>query len=140
VEFDIGGTTRRVFRTGDRVKVLGDGNVMFAGRLDSELKIRGVRIDPREIEAILLGQPGVREAVAVVVESSESKTLRVGVTLDPDLPLFDQAALMRALEARLPPQSVPASISPIEQVPRSPSGKVDRDRAAEAILANRRQP
>lgn len=120
------------FRTGDLVRVV-EGVLVFAGRVDSEVKIRGVRVDLLEVDSVLLEQPGVQEAAAVVVEHDGVKTLYSVVTLDADLPLFDPDGLLVALRARLPAQSVPVSVREVGALMRTPSGKIDRPALARLI-------
>ncbi|MGA4844516.1 AMP-binding protein [Streptomyces sp. G45] len=124
---------RRAFRTGDLVRVEGD-TVHLLSRIDSEVKIRGVRVNPLEVDACLLEQPGVVEAVTVVVDIAEgSRQLRAAVTLDVDEDAFDAARTLKALTESLPEQFIPVSLTVLPELPRTPSGKADRKAVAAAL-------
>ncbi|MEU3528779.1 AMP-binding protein [Streptomyces sp. NPDC038707] len=124
----------RLFRTGDLVRVDG-GTVHLLSRLDHEVKIRGVRVNPLEVDACLLEQPGVVEAVTVAVEAVQgSRQLRTAVTSDVAADEFDGDRVLKALAELLPERSLPVSITVLPELPRTPSGKVDRDAIA-AVLA-----
>jgi non-ribosomal peptide synthetase component F len=115
----------RAFRTGDLVRV--DNGVMhFLGRIDDEVKIRGFRVNPLEVEACLGKQPGVVEAICVPVDlGAGSRQLRAAVTIAAG-DEFDAAAALAALREELPWYSIPPSISVLASMPRTPSGKADR--------------
>lgn len=125
---------RRVFRTGDLVRV-DDGTLYLLSRIDHEVKIRGMRVNPLEVDACLLEQPGVVEAVTVAVELTQgSRQLRAAVTSDVGADEFDGDRVLKALTELLPEQFVPVSITVVPELPRTPSGKADRDAIA-ALLA-----
>ncbi len=117
---------RRLYRTGDRACRLADGSIQYLGRADQQVKVRGFRIEPGEIEAALTAQPGVADAAVVAAgESAEARRLVALVVASPSVTLAP-AALQRALAASLPEHMVPASIVVVERLPLTPSGKVDR--------------
>jgi acyl-coenzyme A synthetase/AMP-(fatty) acid ligase len=120
----------KAFRTGDLVSFVADG-VRFHTRIDTELKIRGIRVDPVEVEAWLLDQPGVATACVVLAEFG-ARGLRAAVTLGERADEFDASAALEALADVLPSVSVPLSITVVTALPRTPSGKTDR--AAVAVL------
>lgn len=113
--------SERLYRTGDRACRRSDGRILYLGRLDEELKIRGIRINPAEIELVLLSLEGVR-AAAVVAASLHS--LVAYVVLDARLITTEKAH--RALRKRLPVQMTPAQVIALESLPTTAAGKVDR--------------
>jgi pristinamycin I synthase 3 and 4 len=128
----------RLYRTGDLVRHRADGSLEYLGRLDDQVKVRGFRIEPGEIEAALCELPGVREAV-VVARSDRSdrfvQSLIAYVTGD-----ATAAELRRALATRLPDYMMPAAFVILPALPLTPNGKVDRralpePREAEAEVA-----
>lgn len=124
---------RHAFRTGDLVRVE-EGSVHLLSRIDREVKIRGVRVNPLEVDACLLEQPGIVEAVTVVVDIAEgSRQLRAAVTLDVDEDAFDGARTLKALAELLPEQFIPVSLTVLPELPRTPSGKADRDALTAAL-------
>jgi amino acid adenylation domain-containing protein len=124
---------RRAFRTGDLVRIEGD-TVHLLSRIDHEVKIRGVRVNPLEVDACLLEQPGIVEAVTVVVDIAQgSRQLRTAVTLDVPEDEFDGGGTLKALTELLPEQFIPVSITVLPELPRTPSGKADRDAIAAAL-------
>src|SRR5262249_1727467 len=73
----------RIYRTGDRVRFLEDGNLEFLGRIDHQVKIRGYRIEPEEVEAVLSGCAGVQKAIVVVREDVPGEKQLVGYVAAP---------------------------------------------------------
>ena len=139
----------RVYRTGDLVRRLPDGRVEFLGRIDFQVKLRGLRIELGEIESALTDRPEVREAVVVVrVDGSAGASADGGG--DARLVAYvvgdggrggeapDAAALRQALAVRLPEYMVPAEIVALEAMPLNPSGKVDRKRLPAPAAPERR--
>lgn len=117
----------RVYRTGDCCRWLADGTLEFLGRLDQQVKLRGYRIELAEIEHVLAAHAAVREA-AVAVHASRSREPRlVGYIVPADKDsLVDEDGLRRDLLRTLPPYMVPAVFETLESLPRTASGKLDR--------------
>ncbi len=118
----------RLYRTGDLGRFKASGEIEYLGRVDSQVKLRGMRLELGEIEAVLGTHPGVREAVVAL--SADQQRLAAYVTVENGTGL-SAGELRRYLRARLPEHMVPASYSRLEQCPLLPSGKVDR----KAVLA-----
>lgn len=117
----------RAFRTGDLVRRAGDV-VHFLGRTDHDVKVRGVRVNLLEVEAWLLDRPEVAEAACVLVEIGENvRGLRAAVTLRPGAGDVSAEAMLASLTDVLPSAAIPQSITMLDDLPRTPSGKVDRD-------------
>jgi|UniRef100_UPI004048FA54 amino acid adenylation domain-containing protein/non-ribosomal peptide synthase protein (TIGR01720 family) len=112
---------QRLYRTGDRARWRHDGALEFLGRVDRQVKIRGHRIEPDEIEAALAGVPGVTAAAVVINDGPTGKRL-VGYAA----PETDPAVLRTALAARLPDYLIPAIIVTLSALPLNANGKVDR--------------
>ncbi len=116
----------RLYRTGDRVRYLRDGSLEYLGRSDHQVKIRGYRIETGEIEAALLSQPGVTQAVVVAREDVPGDRRLVGyVTGSQELSV---TALREQLSRVLPEYMVPAVLMQVEGLPRTANGKLDRVR------------
>ncbi|HEY2157300.1 MAG TPA: amino acid adenylation domain-containing protein [Isosphaeraceae bacterium] len=111
----------RLYRTGDRARWRADGTLEFLGRLDDQVKVRGFRVEPGEVESALLALPGVREAAVAARDEALVAYIvpREGCTID-------AVALRRSLRDRLPRHLVPSAIVELETLPLTPSGKVDR--------------
>lgn len=115
----------RIYRTGDLARFLPDGNIEFLGRADYQVKLRGHRIEPGEIEALLEKCPGIRQAVIVVREDRESdKRLVAYLVGESNAP--DAAALRVTLAAQLPDYMVPSAFVFIDAMPLTDNGKIDR--------------
>ncbi|WP_437953926.1 AMP-binding protein [Sorangium sp. So ce296] len=111
------------YRTRDRVERKADGLFYFRGRIDRMVKIRGYRVEPGEVEAALAAHPAVRQAAVLAVEDARfGKTLRGFVALAGDA---DERALRMHLAERLPPYMVPETIVTMDELPRTPTGKID---------------
>ncbi len=144
----------RLYKTGDLARFLPDGNIEFLGRADTQVKVRGYRIEPGEIEAALEQHPGVHEAVVVaredvpgtkrlvayVVPNQEQRTKPVlsevegnkEQTSEKEASQFSilnsqfSGELRQFLRDRLPDYLIPAAFVPLESWPQTPSGKIDR--------------
>ncbi len=120
-----GATGARMYRTGDLVRMRDDGTLEFVGRADRQIKIRGLRIEPGEIEARLCEHPDVAEAV-VAVHRDAATGDRLAAYPVPRPGAAPTPAELRAwLRERLPDHMVPAVFVPLERLPITPGGKID---------------
>lgn len=116
-----------MYRTGDRVRLLGDGHLLFLGRTDDQIKLRGVRIEPGEVEVCLSEHPEVsRAAVVAVDDGRRGRQLAAYVAMTSQGRSETVPALRRFLRDRLPEYMVPAVFVVLDSLPLSPNGKVDR--------------
>jgi amino acid adenylation domain-containing protein len=117
-------TNARLYKTGDMVRYLPDGNIEFQGRIDFQVKIRGFRIEPGEIEAVLEKHPAIAQAVVTAREVNEEKRLAAYVVPVPGAVTSNE--LRRHLKSSLPEYMVPADFVFLKSFPLTPNGKVDR--------------
>ncbi len=116
----------RLYRTGDRARYRGDGTIEFIGRVDRQVKIRGHRIEPGEVEAALARLPSVRDAV-VVLHGATSETRRLTAYVVPARGTQPVPAdIWRDLRRSLPEFMIPAGIVMLPALPLTPNGKIDR--------------
>ncbi len=145
----------RVYRTGDRARWRADGELEFLGRADDQVKVRGVRVEPGEIERVLQAHPAVADAAVVAVGSGDAVRLVAHVVpseagaapFEPAAPTpsvaqrrdavtrglvshlrVSEAELLAWLAGALPPAMVPSAVTFTGALPRTPGGKVDRHR------------
>jgi amino acid adenylation domain-containing protein len=117
----------RMYKSGDLGRYLADGNIEFLGRNDFQVKVRGFRIEPGEIETRLCEHPAVRQAIVVAREDGPGdKQLAAYYTVVADAEPASAEALRRHLAATLPDYMVPAVYVRLETMPLTPNGKLDR--------------
>lgn len=118
-------TTARLYKTGDLGRYLEDGNIEFLGRIDNQVKIRGVRIELGEIEAALLQCQEIQETLVTVnSDSPERSTLVAYSILKPNSTLTSQQ-LRNLLKTQLPEHAIPSTFIFLDTFPLTPNGKVD---------------
>lgn len=127
----------RLYRTGDLACVRPDGSLLLMGRADHQLKVRGFRVEPAEVEAALLAQPGVKQAVVLGFSpQDEGLALAAFVVTDEALPALGAlAALRERLAGVLPNHMVPARLAALRELPRLANGKIDRRTLVELALS-----
>ncbi|HEX3131787.1 MAG TPA: amino acid adenylation domain-containing protein [Thermoanaerobaculia bacterium] len=116
----------RLYRTGDLVRRLPGGDLQFRGRTDSQVKVRGYRIELGEIEAALRALPSVRDALAVAREERGGGRRLVAWIVPEEGSAPTVGELRSGLQERLPDFMVPSAFGFLEELPRTPGGKVDR--------------
>jgi amino acid adenylation domain-containing protein len=122
----IAGDGARVYRTGDRVRWLPDGQLEFLGRADNQVKVRGVRIELGEIEAVLREHPSIRQDVVVATPHAVAGNVLTAFVELQDDSRTTAAELRTYLSSRLAGQMVPARIEIMRALPLTDSGKIDR--------------
>ncbi|MFI8163532.1 amino acid adenylation domain-containing protein [Streptomyces microflavus] len=113
---------RRWYRSGDRVRAAEDGTLEFLGRLDDQVKVRGNRVEPGEIEAVLQAHPDITQAVVLLQDGR----LAAFVTPRPGASGADPVALRLHLAETLPPYMLPSRITAVGRMPLTGTGKIDR--------------
>ncbi|MFH8470695.1 amino acid adenylation domain-containing protein [Streptomyces sp. NPDC017991] len=139
-----GGAGERMYRTGDLVERTSGGDLVFHGRADSQVKIRGIRVEPREVEAVLAAHPGVAQAAVISVDGRTAGTRQLvgyvvparsgehaatggtaygAVSFDSG---FTAGELRGFVAQRLPDVMVPAAFVVLDALPLNPNGKLDK--------------
>ena len=116
----------RLYRTGDRARLLADGRVAFLGRVDDQVKIRGYRVEPDEIAAALGAQPGVSVCAVVARDDDGGERRLVAYVVAAPGAALSREALGTALRRSLPDYMVPATFVVLSSLPLTTNGKVDR--------------
>ena len=129
----------RMYRTGDLCRYREDGNLEFLGRLDHQVKIRGHRIEPGEIEASLARHPAVSACVVVAREDWSGDKRLVAYAVSKETRTTSTASLREHLQAQLPEVMVPSAFVWLESLPLTPSGKVDRKALPAPVLESPRE-
>ncbi|MGY4638738.1 non-ribosomal peptide synthetase [Pseudomonas sp. TE24901] len=120
----------RLYRTGDRARWTADGVIEYLGRLDQQVKLRGFRVEPQEIEARMLALDGIAQAVVLVRDAQLIGYYTAHAERD-------EVDVKTALAAELPEYMVPALLMRLEHMPLSPSGKLDRRALPEPVWQTR---
>ncbi|MFK4547011.1 amino acid adenylation domain-containing protein [Streptomyces tendae] len=121
----------RMYRTGDLVKRRADGRIEFIGRADNQVKVRGIRVEPGEVEAVLARHESVAQAVVVAREDTPGQLRLVGYVTPAPAPVSgaaepDGAELRRFVAALVPDYLVPEAVIVLAAMPLTPNGKLDR--------------
>lgn len=128
----------RMYRTGDLAYRGADGALYFVGRSDDQVKVNGFRIEPGEVEAVLMQQDGIREARVIARATRGGDTRLFGYVVAADG--FDPRAARLALAETLPAHMVPAAVIQVTRMPLTPNGKLDKgalpDRVADPAPAS----
>ncbi|AXX31941.1 amino acid adenylation domain-containing protein [Actinosynnema pretiosum subsp. pretiosum] len=127
----------RLYRTGDQVRLGHDGELRFLGRLDDQVKIRGVRVEPGEVESTLEAHPDVTVAAVVALPDADDAPSLVAYVTGIGV---DAAALADYLSTKLPAHFVPSHHVVLDELPLTPSGKVDRRRLPAPVITTGDRP
>ena len=120
----------RLYKTGDRVRYLADGNLELLGRLDHQVKIRGFRLELEEIEAVISEYEGVQQALVTIRNESNGEPKLMASIVPADVAAFQTDQLHSFLSKKLPEVMLPSSYTLLEKLPLLPNGKVDRQAVA----------
>jgi amino acid adenylation domain-containing protein len=126
----------RLYRTGDLARYLPDGQVEFIGRRDNQVKLRGFRVELGEIEAVLRGCPGLKDAVVTVRDEASGDDKRLVAYLVADEETLTPPAPSQArafLRERLPEYMIPHMFVPLDHLPLTANGKIDRSALPEPL-------
>lgn len=132
------GRNARLYKTGDLVRWLPDGNIEYIGRKDFQIKLRGYRIELGEIESVLLGYPGIKQSVVEAKERILSNEVKSGdkylvgyYVSDSDI---DEDKLFAYLNSKLPEYMIPGTLIRLSELPLTVNGKVDRKSLPQATF------
>ncbi len=117
------GGTQRIYHTGDLGRILPDGQLEFLGRRDHQVKIRGIRVEPGEIETTLAQHPAVRESVVIARDDATGGKVLIAYVVAPGAAM---AELRTFLQEKLPAPLVPATFVALDALPLTSTGKIDR--------------
>ncbi|MCX6245241.1 MAG: amino acid adenylation domain-containing protein [Bacteroidetes bacterium] len=120
-------SSEKIYRTGDLVKYLPDGNVVYLNRADSQVKIRGFRIELGEIETVLSQCTGVKENVVIVIDQPSGGKMLAAYYTRSGTDAVDHAFLRQSLKVKLPDYMVPSIFIEMESLPLTANKKVDRN-------------
>jgi len=124
-----------LYRTGDRARWRNDGILEHLGRLDDQAKLRGFRIELGEIEAVLAEHPDVRQAAVHLWTANANDVRMVACCVPAKTGVLAPISLRKHMRARLPEYMIPQYFLPVENIPLTPNGKVDRRRLPTPVVA-----
>ncbi|MCJ8279751.1 MAG: phosphopantetheine-binding protein, partial [Rivularia sp. ALOHA_DT_140] len=112
-----------LYKTGDLVRYLPDGNLEYLGRIDYQVKLRGFRIELGEIESILMEYPGIKQAVVTLYKNHDDEKLIAYLVTSSEI---SQSNLQQFLQGKLPAYMIPSNYMMLEEFPLTPNRKIDR--------------
>ncbi|MBD2726435.1 amino acid adenylation domain-containing protein [Nostoc sp. FACHB-892] len=124
----------RLYKTGDLVRYLPDGNLEFLDRIDNQVKIRGFRIEMGEIEAILSQYPTVQKTVVIIREDNPGDKRLVAYIVSNDI--LQISEIRNFLKDKLPVYMIPSAFVQLDTLPLTPNGKIDRKALPAAVKSN----
>nr|WP_322924631.1 non-ribosomal peptide synthetase [Paenibacillus sp. SGZ-1014] len=134
---------QRMYKSGDLARMLADGSVEFLGRIDDQIKIRGFRVEPGEVEAVIATMNTIKETV-VVGYSGEQQSIQELVAYIVSDQQIDELELRKYLKTQLPDYMIPTIFMQIERMPLTPSGKISRSALPEPVrnmgIAKKQEP
>jgi amino acid adenylation domain-containing protein len=125
ISYSLLGQDLRLYKTGDRVRYLENGNIEFLGRVDNQVKIRGFRIELEEIELTLTQHPTIQQAVVTVQQSENNQRLLAYIVPQPKA-VINTNELRSFLKQKLPDYMLPSAFGILKKLPLTTNGKVDR--------------
>jgi amino acid adenylation domain-containing protein len=135
IKAEIDGKVQRLYRTGDLARWRMDGELEYLGRCDSQIKLRGLRIELAEIEALLSRHNAIEQAVVLAVPQEQPEYLQACVTLNENGSHLSQTDILQTLAEQLPDYMVPSSLVVVDKMPTNANGKTDRKQLAKITLA-----
>ncbi len=116
----------KLYRTGDSARRLPDGRIQLLGRIDSQIKLRGYRMEPGEVEHALTTRCGLAEAAVALRDGPGGEPRLLAWVVVPSGSQLDEAAVRQTLRGELPEYMVPTAFMPVARLPLTPNGKIDR--------------
>jgi aspartate racemase len=116
----------RMYKTGDKVKFAPNGELIFAGRMDDQFKIRGFRVEPGDIETVLASHPDIRTAVIKLWLNEKTGIKSLAAYFVPAVKTYNLNSIREYVKSQLPEYMVPACFTAIDSIPMTPNGKINR--------------
>jgi amino acid adenylation domain-containing protein len=116
----------RMYKTGDKVKFAPNGELIFAGRMDDQFKIRGFRVEPGDIETVLASHPDIHTAVVKMWLNEKTGIKSLAAYFVPAVKTYNLNNIREYAKSQLPEYMVPASFTAIDSIPMTPNGKINR--------------
>lgn len=132
-EIDVEGMTLRAYRTGDQARFLANGEIEVLGRLDGQIKLRGFRIELGEIETALRGHADVAQAAVALRQHDNNDPFLAAFVVLEEGAVFDAAGISSHVAGLLPDYMVPNRVMPVDTLPRTVGGKLDRKALPEMV-------
>ena len=115
-----------IYKTGDLAKLADNGEIIYAGRTDNQIKFRGFRIELEDIESTMMQQPAIENAVVTLYENKESKHKSLAAYFIPSKNGYSIQNIKDHLQKQLPEYMIPLSFTELKEIPLTPNGKVNR--------------